>query len=150
MNVDFPDDMVELHARPKIQNVSMLDVELGLHIPAQVLIRIVDPAYEPEPPKHKFDSEVVFEFLDLDSDEGELGQWAITDEQAAEIVAALKHCASNGLNVVVHCMAGLCRSGAVAEVGVAMGFDDAGKTRIPNVLVKRKLMNALGWGYRDV
>jgi hypothetical protein len=53
------------------------------------------------------------------------------------------------MNVVVHCFAGICRSGAVAEVGVMMGFDDVGRTRIPNLLVKHRMMRALGWTYDD-
>jgi predicted protein tyrosine phosphatase len=51
------------------------------------------------------------------------------------------------MNVVVHCMAGVCRSGAVAEVGVMMGFRDVGRMRIPNVRVKTMMMRELGWTY---
>jgi hypothetical protein len=39
---------------------------------------------------------------------------------------------------------GVCRSGAVAEVGVMMGFRDVGNWRAPNSMVKRKLMEQLG------
>jgi hypothetical protein len=46
-------------------------------------------------------------------------------------------------------MAGLCRSGAVCEVGVMMGFDDTERFRSPNLLVKHKLMQALGWTYDE-
>jgi hypothetical protein len=51
------------------------------------------------------------------------------------------------MNVVVHCHAGICRSGAVAEVGVMMGFADCERFRIPNLLVKHKMMRVLGWAY---
>ena len=51
------------------------------------------------------------------------------------------------MNVVVHCHAGVCRSGAVAEVGVMMGFADCERFRIPNLLVKHKMMRVLGWTY---
>jgi hypothetical protein len=51
------------------------------------------------------------------------------------------------MDVVVHCVAGICRSGAVAEVGVMMGFDDAEAFRSPNLLVKHKMMRKLGWTY---
>jgi predicted protein tyrosine phosphatase len=53
----------------------------------------------------------------------------------------------NRMNVVVHCTAGLCRSGAVAEVGIMMGFDDTERTRIPNIRVKHRMMKVLGWTY---
>jgi protein tyrosine phosphatase len=68
----------------------------------------------------------------------------ITATQAQEIVRLLKHALQNRMNVVVHCMAGLCRSGAVAEVGVMMGFDDTKRFRSPNLMVKHSLMRALG------
>ena len=51
------------------------------------------------------------------------------------------------MNVVVHCHAGVCRSGAVAEVGITMGFEDTGVFRAPNLMVKHKLMKALGMTY---
>ena len=54
---------------------------------------------------------------------------------------------NNRMNVVVHCFAGICRSGAVCEVGVAMGFDDTERFRAPNLLVKHRMMKALGWTY---
>lgn len=43
--------------------------------------------------------------------------------------------------------AGLCRSGAVAEVGIIMGFQDTHKFRLPNRLVKYKMMKCLGMTY---
>lgn len=49
------------------------------------------------------------------------------------------------MNVIVHCHMGICRSGAVAAVGVMMGFNDVGSHRIPNLLVKHRMMAALGW-----
>ena len=51
------------------------------------------------------------------------------------------------MNVIVHCTAGICRSGAVTEIGVQMGFDDVGRYRQPNLLVKHKMSKVLGWVY---
>ena len=53
------------------------------------------------------------------------------------------------MNVVVHCYAGICRSGAVCEVGVMMGFNDTERFRSPNLLVKHRMMKALGWTYDE-
>jgi hypothetical protein len=53
------------------------------------------------------------------------------------------------MNVVVYCVAGVCRSGAVCEVGVMMGFDDCEGFRSPNLLVKHKMMKNLGWTYDE-
>jgi len=76
-----------------------------------------------------------------------MSEFAITDAQAAELVRLLQHAWENRMNVVVHCHAGVCRSGAVAEVGVMMGFADCERFRIPNLLVKHKMMKLLGWTY---
>ena len=63
------------------------------------------------------------------------------------IANLLQYALSNRMNVVVHCHAGVCRSGAVAEVGITMGFHDTGVFRAPNLMVKHKLLNALGMTY---
>jgi rhodanese-related sulfurtransferase len=73
----------------------------------------------------------------------------VTDEQAQQLVTLLQHAKDNHMNVVVHCHAGVCRSGAVAEVGVMLGFDDAEAFRSPNLLVKHKMMKHLGWTYDE-
>jgi rhodanese-related sulfurtransferase len=72
-----------------------------------------------------------------------------SQEQANELVRLLQHALDNRMNVVVHCTAGVCRSGAVAEVGVMMGFDDCERFRSPNLLVKHRMMKALGWTYDE-
>jgi hypothetical protein len=46
-------------------------------------------------------------------------------------------------------MAGICRSGAVTEVGVMLGFNDTEKFRSPNLLVKHRMMKKLGWTYDE-
>jgi protein-tyrosine phosphatase len=53
------------------------------------------------------------------------------------------------MNVVVHCHAGICRSGAVVEVASMMGFTPADRLRIPNMRVKHKMMQVLGWTYGE-
>jgi hypothetical protein len=70
-------------------------------------------------------------------------------EQAAELVRLLQHALANRMNVVVHCVAGVCRSGAVCEVGVMMGFTDCEGFRSPNLLVKHRMMKVLGWTYDE-
>ena len=68
-------------------------------------------------------------------------------DQAAQLVNLLHHAFDQRMNVVVHCMAGICRSGAVAEVGAIMGFIDAGNYKIPNVRVKNFMLKVLGLTY---
>ena len=138
---------------PWIENVAAADVPMRFHHDAgenSMLIQIMDPAPTWWPnPAHDFKETHRFEFLDAEDKDGFPDETKISDEQAAEIVRLLRHALANHMNVVVHCMAGLCRSGAVAEVGVMMGFDDAERTRIPNIRVKHRMMKALGWTYDE-
>ena len=136
---------------PWIENVAAADVPMRFHHEAgenSMLIQIMDPASSWWPnPAHDFKETHRFEFLDAEDRDGFPDETKISDTQAQEIVDLLKHALENNMNVVVHCMAGLCRSGAVAEVGVMMGFADAERTRIPNIRVKHKMMKVLGWTY---
>jgi len=138
---------------PWIQNVALGDIKKGLHIqPGEnaMLIQIVDPAYEFPEPKYKFKEVHQFEFLDIEEKDFALDEaMRCSHEQAAELVRLLQHALANRMNVIVHCHAGVCRSGAVCEVGVMMGFDDTEVFRSPNLLVKHRMMKALGWTYDE-
>jgi predicted protein tyrosine phosphatase len=112
-----------------------------------MLIQIVDPEYEFPVPKYQFREVHQFEFLDAEDKDGFDEDFKISDAQAQELVRLLQHALDNHMDVVVHCMAGLCRSGAVCEVGVMMGFQDTEKFRSPNMRVKHKMMKVLGWTY---
>ena len=135
---------------PWIENVAAIDVTKRYHHEAgenAMLISITDPAgWRPEA-MHTFKERHDFEFLDAEDGDRFPEECLISDAQAQEIVRLLQHAQANNMNVVVHCTAGLCRSGAVAEVGVMMGFGDCERTRIPNIRVKHKMMKALGWTY---
>lgn len=113
-----------------------------------MLIQITDKgAYFPRPMRD-FKEVHQFDFHDLDHvTGGSLDEALIEDEQGAAIALLLKKALDENLNVVVHCHAGLCRSGAVAEVGTMLGFIDGGNDRLPNVLVKKKILQALGMSY---
>lgn len=146
---------------PWIQNVALVDIPRGKHIRVgenSMLIQIVDPDMEFPTPIYKFKETHQFQFLDIEEDgmtnngDGtwtDMSEFAITDAQAAELVRLLQHALEKRMDVVVHCHAGVCRSGAVAEVGVMMGFDDAEAFRAPNLLVKHKMMKKLGWTYDE-
>ena len=139
-----------------IQNVAYIDVINGNHFDVGergVLIQIVDVGWEYPKPKAKFEEIHQFTFSDMD----ELGKGnmlntnskLMTQEQAKAIVEVLKRALEEKRNVIVHCFAGLCRSGAVAEVGVMMGFTDTETYRQPNTWVKKLLMKELGWTYEE-
>jgi protein-tyrosine phosphatase len=89
----------------------------------------------------------MFEFLDAEDDDRFEDEVKISDDQAKEIVRLLQHALDNNMNVMVHCHAGICRSGAVVEVGTMMGFTATERLRIPNMRVKHKMMQVLGFYY---
>lgn len=134
-----------------IENVAATDVPQKFHHdagPNSMLIQIMDPASSWWPsPAHQFREVHRFEFLDAEDSDGFPEEAKISDSQAQELVELLKHAQHNRMNVVVHCMAGICRSGAVVEVGVMMGFQDTQRFRQPNLRVKHRMMKALGWTY---
>lgn len=137
---------------PWIQNVSLGDIQKGFHIdpgPNAVLIQIVDPAMEFPTPKYSFKEVYRFEFLDLERDDPWGEEFKITDEIARDLCVILTQSLASRKNVIVHCVAGVCRSGAVCEVGVMMGFDDTEAYRSPNLMVKHKMMKVLGWTYDE-
>ena len=135
-----------------IQNVALADIPRGKHIRVgenSMLIQIVDPAMEFPTPLYKFREVHQFEFLDLEQNDAYGEEFKVTDAQAAELVRLLQHALDNRMDVVVHCVAGVCRSGAVCEVGVMMGFQDTEVFRSPNLMVKHKMMKILGWTYDE-
>jgi len=139
---------------PFIQNVAAADIGAGFFTdPGEnaVLIQIMDPCSSWWPvPKHEFKEIHKFEFLDIEKNDFSIDEgFRISDVQAFELVQILRRALDNGSNIIVHCHAGICRSGAVTEVGVMMGFEDTNRFRNPNMLVKHKMMSELGWTYDE-
>ncbi len=135
-----------------IQNVALADITKGHHINPGInamLIQIVDPAMEFPTPLYQFKETHQFEFLDLEKNDPWGEEFKVTDDQAKQLVELLQHAKENHMNVIVHCVAGVCRSGAVCEIGVMLGFDDTEVFRSPNLLVKHKMMKHLGWTYDE-
>jgi len=135
--------------KPWIENISLDDVRKGHHYDPgfnSMLIQIVDPGTEFPTPKYDFRRVHQFYFLDVEDNEpdGALYSCGITNADAKGIAEALREAWDQHMNVVVHCHMGVARSGAVAEVGTMMGFRDTEKFRIPNLMVKHKLMHYLG------
>jgi protein tyrosine phosphatase len=100
-------------------------------------------------PKHRFIWTYQFEFLDLEANDDFAEEFKITKHQAQQLAAILTEALENNKDVIVHCVAGVCRSGAVVEAGVAMGFKDTNTHRNPNLLVKHSIMRALGMYYDE-
>lgn len=137
-----------------IENVSCTDIPIANHHDAGlfgVLIQIMDPGSVFPEPKHHFAEVHQFEFLDQDDDDliknPDLEEALISQDQAKKIVEILKKALKENRSVICHCFAGLCRSGAVAEVGTKMGFDDVGNFKSPNTRVMRMMMAELELPY---
>lgn len=129
-----------------IQNISMADVIKGNHHfepDNTVLIQIQDyGSWQFAKPAKDFLGVYQFAFDDHDDP---LRKTNINDDQARDIAEIMIECYKNNVSIVVHCHAGICRSGAVAEAGIVLGFEDRSTHRIPNVLVKNKLFKQLGF-----
>lgn len=137
---------------PNVTNLSMADVVKG-KFPEwanenTVLVQLQDvdhsltSGFANVKNRKRFVSVYQFRFDDTHDEESDN---ALSDEQAKDLALVLQNAKNNNHNVVVHCHAGLCRSGAVTEVALMYGFDDVDyKPRLPNTLVKKKLRLALG------
>lgn len=134
-----------------IENVSRDDVKNGWHSDLGencMLIQIADPASFFPTPKYKFKEVHQFEFLDAEDQDSHFPEEAkISDAQAQKLVDLLSKAKYNNMNVIVHCHAGICRSGAVVEVGTILGFTATDRYRQPNLRVKHKMMRVLGLTY---
>jgi predicted protein tyrosine phosphatase len=137
-----------------IENIAYVEALLGMHKnPGEdgILIQICEPAQDFPNPAFKFLPENIykFDFCDVEEDGGELfEEFGMKPSQAEEIAKVLKMALEQERNVIVHCFAGLCRSGAVVEVGTMLGFTSVeGRTRMPNTWVKTQLMKKLGLSY---
>lgn len=135
---------------PWIQNVALIDIVRGTHIDPGVnsmLIQIVDPGMEFPVPKYQFKDVHQFYFLDVEDTDDYPDDVKCSQADADKFVELLQYALENRMNVIVHCVAGVCRSGAVCEVGVMLGFRDTEVFRSPNMRVKHLMMKRLGWTY---
>ena len=131
-----------------IGNYSKTAVHEGLHFANNennsVLIQISDCDSSPLEPARTFTEVHRFWFDDV---EDESDKNSVNDTQIEQIAEILKRAYEKNQDVVVNCHAGLCRSGAITEVGIMLGFKDAETKRIPNLLVKNKLATHLGLSF---
>lgn len=135
-----------------IENVSWDAVKNGWHSDMgenAMLIQIADPTTFFPKPKYSFKEVHQFEFLDAEDGDAFDENFKISDEQAHQLVELLRNALDKSMNVLVHCHAGICRSGAVVEVGTMMGFTATDRYRQPNLRVKHKMMKSLGWTYNN-
>ena len=132
---------------PLIENVPMFAVELGSHrINAKnaYLISITDPKDKKPEIAGKFAEVHYFKFHDLEKIPEDMPDAILmNDADATKIISILNKALAKNYDVVVHCGAGICRSGAVVEAATALGFVPVHNNRIPNLHVKRKLFEKI-------
>lgn len=85
----------------------------------------------------------VFRFKFLGGNNNPHEELNITDDQAASLAKILQSALSSHQNVVVQCVSGSVRSGAVAQAGIDCGFQDYGDKRKPSKLVYQKISKYL-------
>lgn len=131
-----------------IQNVSYKDLQEGNYCQSSnlTLIQIVDPCMIFPEPRWYFDSVYQFEFTD-DEDLNHI-TWAarMKESQAKDILSILYSSLEKQRDVIVQCVSGQSRSGAVVEAGLLIGFDEVHKNRKPNkymVSIFRNIINSI-------
>lgn len=135
-----------------IQNISRSDCSNGHHnIKAKDawLIQISDVGQSHPKPLFEFQKVIQLNFMDIpDRDEGGIRYLdACQPEQAKQMVQFLQEAKEAEKNIVVHCVAGICRSGAVVAVGEMLGFIPLWNNINPNYRVKYLMMKELGFTY---
>lgn len=135
---------------PWIEHVSLNAIETGWHTEPHncILIQIVDPDMRFPVPKYysNFKEIYTLKFLDLECKDPLPSELKISTTQATEIARILNLAYSLDYNIIVHCVAGVCRSGAVAEAAESIGYTikNSGRSlRLPNLMVKHKIMKEL-------
>lgn len=134
---------------PYIKNHAGYDLESnGFRVePNTALIQLLDIGipYIPKTDYSVFADVSQFYFLDLDEGDDGFNEYGITKPQAGLLVRTLESHLEKGYNIIVHCTAGINRSGAVTEFGIRhLGFDDTGVHRGANQTVLKYLEEVSG------
>ena len=135
---------------PLIENCSLADymaMKFSIDVDNAVAIRIADSDGEFYHTKWNKDfmKEHHFHFNDVEepSAYGGSSRGLITEKQAFKIAQIIKECLEQNKHIIVHCMAGISRSGAVVEAARFYGFDVIEKYKIPNCAVKTRVIREL-------
>jgi len=112
-------------------------------IEKSILIQIVDCDVPFPFPRHYFEEIHKFQFADVESEKDEAWDHRITAEQANKIIRIIRKAKEKKYNIIVHCFAGVKRSGAVVEAALKMGYKDTNTYRKPNQYITKTLLFAI-------
>lgn len=131
---------------PFISNVSKDNVSRGHYAKSDNMLMIrIDHDNDFPPvmgsiPKHV----EYFNFLDIDQYDKDLTGGLFSKADCERIVNIFKKCIEEDMDIVVHCLMGVSRSGAIADVASSLGFNITrdSQYRIPNAYIRSKLLDA--------
>jgi len=117
-----------------IQNISYREFQLGHHVNSNNMnaIQIVDPCMNFPKPKNIFNKIYQFEFSDVETPDELCWEARMSKNQAKEIIYILNISFKSNEDIIVHCVSGKSRSGAVVEAGLLIGFKEITNLRQPN------------------
>lgn len=113
--------------------------------PETVCVSITEPGRKAKLPR--FDDLLRLEFQDYDGERKHPEDAVLfSPQRAARTARFLRKHRDAGRNIVVHCAAGISRSGAIVEAALEAfrEYEDRGWPRFPNGHVKRLMKRALG------
>lgn len=137
---------------PWITRCSLNEIQSGNHINPDncILIQIVDICREFPKPRyyHLFKQIYQFEFMDMEVEDEDSDLLGINEFQALDISKIISNAYKDSSNILVHCIAGVCRSGGVCEAAESIGFEYIRPDKInsPNLMVKSKITKYLRGG----
>lgn len=107
-----------------------------------IMIQVFDDGCSVSPPEgfeRIVNSFHQYEFNDIDAPFDGFEHCIIDDGDAKSIASVLLSAKKNGQNVIVHCFAGVSRSGAIVQAAIDIGFKDPETYRAPNDFVYSKI-----------
>jgi predicted protein tyrosine phosphatase len=103
------------------------------------LIQIVDPDMEFPTPKHDFKENIKVKFYDVDSEASD----GISEEQSRIIFEFILDSYKSSHDLMIHCVAGINRSGGVLGAAEAIGFKLGCTNETYNTFVKSQILKNL-------
>lgn len=130
---------------PTITRCSAAEFLAGIHpapSPEAVAIQITDPCCAVPRAGNAYHALHHFEFADVVSIHEPTGEFAITSQQAIRIAQVLRSALAEDRDVVVHCRAGIRRSGAICKAAARYPYgNDFDYVNQPETIAEQEAVN---------